>query len=370
MTQYALILAGLTLPAGSARPDPLPTPEFLFAAFADNQQRLRSGIVRMEGTVTSRSAAGNGLEGPARLFCAFDIDANLFRFDRSEPVRPLPTDVTNTPPSGAKSVTGGGKYAQTPKRVVIWNEANPKQVRMAPVGLPAGQTAPAIFPFDPRILGLANWVIVKHGESADTLVPSFGKRFSKTKHAVTEPRPGVIRVRWTERDGGLEIDFDRDVGYMPIRYADFTMPERGKPAEPYDSAVTTWQSKGGAYVPVTARFQDAPNDDPELSRYDFKLTWQTVNGPVDEKLATARGMDLPAGVQIVDNTASTQGTVLGKVGDLKPDPRLAYVESNPVPAPQPPPLESQRGWVWPVVGTAAAAGLAVVVLWRRRVSHR
>lgn len=90
MTPCVLLLAGLAFPAGAAQPDPLPTPDFLLTAFADNQERIRSGIVRMEGTVLDRSAAGNPIEGPVRLFVAFDVDAKLVRFDRTEPVRPPP----------------------------------------------------------------------------------------------------------------------------------------------------------------------------------------------------------------------------------------------------------------------------------------
>ena len=356
-----VVLAAIT---GPARAD-TPSPDFLLTAFADNQQRLRSGVVRMEGQLLSRSGSRPSLEGPVSLFCAFDADARLFRFDRSEPVRPPSLSGGKITPPDAPPVPGGGKVTQTPTRFVAWSREHPKSVQLLPTGYTPKQLAPFARQFNPRILGLANGVTVKHDRSPDELVPSLRKRLAKTNASVTEVRPGVTRVRWTEGDGGLEIDFDQAVGFMPVRYADIQLAEGGKPAEPVVTAATTWKLRSGAYVPVTARFQQTGDDSPYLTRYDLKLTWDVVNGPVDEKLTTVRGLGLPPDTLISDNTGGERGKSLGKVGDATPNPGLKAAETRPQFAPQPePPPPDRRLWQW--VAGGAVVLLAAVVVWRLR----
>ena len=325
----------------------------------------------MEGAVTRRRAGPGSIDVPVSIYCAFDADAQRYRFDRSELVRPAPTgEVGVPPPDASKTVTGGGKYVETPERVIAWNAEFPKYVRYYPVGYPRRHVARFINPFDPRILGLANWIIVSHDSKPNQLVPSFRKRLVEATATVSEPRPGLIRVRWLEKRQGLEIDFDRAVGYMPVRYADILSVKAGVASDPIVSAVTTWQARGGVYVPVTARFQDGRDDAPDLQRYDLKLTWDVVNGPVDEALFTARGMGLPKGTLITDNTTNDVGSPLGKVGDLTPDPKLAVVENTPVPAPIPGPPPPNRPWLWPSVGAAVAVAAGALAWWRLRRPHR
>ena len=119
-------------------------------------------------------------------------------------------------------------------------------------------------------------------------------------------------------------------------------------------------------MPVTVRVQDGPDDATDLNRYDLELTWDVVNGPVDEALFTARGMGLPVGTEISDNTITDAGMPLGRVGDLTPDPRLAEVENNPVPAVSPEDPPADRRWLWVLGGVAVAAGVAGVWRWVRR----
>jgi hypothetical protein len=302
------------------------------------------------------------------LFCAFDVDAKRFRFDRSEPVHRSPNSASEASLENLKKIVqGGGKYAETPTRVVNWHAEVPKYVRYYPVGLPRRQIAIRAYAFDPRILGLANWITVFHDYPPDRIVPAMREWLDVSPPAVTELRPGVTRVRWFKKNYGVEVDFDRAVGYMPIRYRDILPTDNGKLGEPIDSAVTTWQARDGVYVPVTARFQEGTDNAPDLRRYDLKLTWDVVNGPVDESLFTARGLGLPKDTLIVDNTTSNVGDRLGKVGDLSPDPKLAVVENTPVRSPHAPPeAPPTRHWLWPAVGAAVAVIVVALFIWQVR----
>jgi hypothetical protein len=361
MTAFGVAVAVVTGVSAAAQP---PSPDFLLAAFADNQQRFRSGVMRAVGTVSSKSSEFGPVNGPVTIFCAFNVDAELFRFDRTEPRPKSLWRPASTGPNNAGPTTVGGKYAETPKRFVAWNAERPKHVRLLPIHLPKQSVGSVVSPFDPRILGLANWITVRHRYDASAMIPDLSKRLAGRPVAVTEPRPGLYRVRWAEPHGGLEIDFDRDVGHMPVRHVDLAVPAAGRPPVPFGSAVTTWQAQSGVYVPVTASFQDGPDDWPQLSRYDLRLTWEVVNGRVDEALTTARGMDLPPDTLITDNTQGDRGVPLGSVGDLTPDPRLAAAENNDLSAP----TRSGGGWNWTAVAltVGAVALVAAIILAARR----
>lgn len=299
---------GLTLP-------------FLLAGLRDNNDRIRSGVVRVQGRKLDDDPKGGRLEGEIRLFIAFDQEHGLFRFDRTEPGRaePRPGDPP-TPPGTAPSRSFGGKFARTPEGTIYRLDGD------ASINMGTLQKDPpaVVSPFDPRAIGLYYYSDFERNVPLDTVIKSWDRGDAIE---VVREADGLYRLRRVDEgpiSSRTTIWLDTERGYTPIR---LETNDKKTGSDDWSDAITlsqtTYQKLGNVWVPKTYHIDDRQFH-PRLLAYDLVFEWESVNEPVDPKLFTVEGFDAPKGTYVVDRRIG-RPIAVGVVGEPRAEPPVFAV---------------------------------------------
>ena len=144
--------------------------KFVIAGLKSNKESLRSGEFTASGSLVRGVPFVDEIAGELRIYCAFDFDRGLFRFERKEPQRKtLEVDAAFVKRMEANALTPDEiaqwrtrssalgqhyvavKYIETPKSTVHWRSESPRMV--------------TVHGIDKRALGIQNtrvyWLPVK-----------------------------------------------------------------------------------------------------------------------------------------------------------------------------------------------------------------
>lgn len=334
-----------------------PAFDYTLTGFHDSRQRLKTGVCVVQGRKVEIEPAYGRLEGTVQLFIAFDHEAGLTRFDRTEPIRVAPDGRrVPLPQTGWVVGTEIGKYVKTPDRSLTWINDDPKNTTKGAVVIRRPEAAPykQASPFDIRIVGVGNMILYEKNRQLDALFAGLKSRAEEAR--VQQLDSSLTRLVFPSEIAETRIDFDESRQFVPVRCEVYEFGrDRMLAAKPSFESTTEWVKVSGVWVPAGLKLRYEINPKQEIS-YDLTFDWQRVNVPLPADLFQPRGMDLPDGLAILRSQPGKAGQVisLGRVGDLTPDPRLA--DSEPVPSdPRPWP---RRHWPWLVAAVVVcAAGL-------------
>jgi len=334
---------------------------FLWSGFRDGREKLKRGAYHARGTRLDVSPERGRTTFAVEIFGAFDFDAGLRRFDRSE----IQTDPKpGPPPDLTKPVVEvfdrlGGKWIMTPSKNFLWNDwPGMPQIAITKPGL---LKVSAISPFDVRCLGLLNWNRYDIGDlEIDEILRSWAEM--KVEEVIVEPN-GFHRFSGT---GGPNqavrrtVWLDESKGFAPVRMEVYTKQPGGGGAyrtDPVFASALTWVKISDVWLPKTYHNEMSMGNGTIGETYDLTLEWDNVNQPLPQELFTAEGLSAPKGTYVTE-------TRLGR-------PYVAVVIGNtfaPSPPPQPQSVKPARPRLSLYgVGAAAVALLlaAAAVYWRR-----
>lgn len=326
---------------------------FAWAGFKDNRDRLQMGVFRAHGQLKINTEM-NRVEGEVHIFSAFDFPQKLLRFDRAEPV---PFKIN--PTKNARPLSQwGGKYARNRITVDISLPEDPFAV-----SFPLGKKAPPqLAVFDVRVVGLYDWLGVTRSFDYDDIY----KHYSTRVPAEIEIQDNIYRLSIHQDAGGIpvrhEIWLDGNKGFSPIhferRFRDAKSPD-GKWSEPDCISESTWNQVDGVWVPSSWKLETLKKGTVQKGYY-LTFEWEAINRPIEERLFSKEGFDLPKGTYLVD--LRLQKPIVTEIVGGGPN----YVLNAEATLPTHSWFFST--WVWLLrIALVVLLVAAVLIWWRRRV---
>lgn len=252
---------------------------FVVAGFLDGRQKLRSGVCEVTGSrVTQNEGRNANRSTEVRVFIAFDLDARVYRFDRSE---------SSTNESNPTPTSRGWRYVRTPDRVFSRNlESN--QITVHDVATPPNRM---VAPSDIAAIGLLNYTELQSTQmTAAALFDENGLLSDSRLTSALDDGDGVYKLLWTNRTFARAIWFDERQGMCPVRLEQRIVES---PASlPIDQSDAVWEEIGGVWLPQSVQVAQQLGGEvapairvPRLVRtvaYSFR--WESVNEPVSPSL--------------------------------------------------------------------------------------
>lgn len=276
--------------------------DFLFAAFKHSRERLRSGVFEATEVYEVTLPDGRLRKRTVAIFCAFDYENGLMRYDREVQTRGY----------GAST-----KYFRTPRQGALFTPDN-KLLLLAESGEEARALAEEhrIAPLDPRIVGFTGLAELKAGWTLERL-STFYQSKAQLEGAVKDAN-GQYRITLSHKLGSvsrleLHVWLDPANAHVPVRYDDrYFLPATKTWSATNATSTTTWAQMGGAWVPkmVTAtRGGRAPE------KLTLRLSWKSVNEPLPASLFNRNTFHLKEGTAVI-STALGAGkpVVVEKIG--------------------------------------------------------
>jgi len=334
---------------------------FLWSEFREGRERLKRGVYHARGTKLVERPATDPVTYDVEIFGAFDFEAGLRRFDRSEtPMGSGGRPKREETKPGVVSQNGViAKWIMTPTKNIRWEDTPGLQsVAISAPGLLQGTQ---LAPFDVRCLGLTNWNNYSRG---DLELDEILRTWTEMKIVEVVAGPGGLH-RFTGTHGPDQgakrtVWLDESKGFAPIRMEVYTKVPRGNGAfevEPMFASALTWAEISGAWIPKTYHNERNVGGGKIRDIYDLVLDWESVNQEVPSKYFTTEGMDLKKGMHVYE-TRLNRSYVAEIIGE----------DYTPSPPPQPRTVKPARPRLsWYGVGATAAALLlaAAAVYWRR-----
>jgi len=342
---------------------------FCLQGWKEGRDRLRCGVFTARGRHFSRGSGGYpDLDAPLEVFCAFDYDRNLFRYDAQKRVRMS----TGDPVVAAKRARAGRgfddrdvteRFARGPRQSITWCSINAHRV-----GLFAPSFSPRVkitADLDVRIVGLALW----HSVISGVRYADVGELLTKWDiEQVADEGDARYRCVWIHLDNRVKEEtrrivwFDEGQGFAPVR-SELRVARRATAQFAATEFVeqeseATWSQINGVWVPRT--FSIRPFRRPTeghgfRERLDLTFDWSSVNERVDDQLFELASMGLPPDARITDMRLGTP-VVLGRVAELQTAP--------------PATPHFRMRWLVPIVSMVLLAGSAVFLMLRRALSAR
>ncbi|MBX9788531.1 MAG: thioredoxin family protein [Pirellulales bacterium] len=279
--------------------------EHLFQQMRAHRAQLRRGIWRCTGSAVTGSGESR-LETPVELFCAFDVEQNLLRFDRTQSRR----TITTWPKSGESLMPDDPAAPGTFKNPIIttnryaYYRAADHSADYMDGGLQVWINRPAAAPhssleaFDIRAAGLlvsnhsAEWTLFE--TVLDGLL-----RFAPDE--IVDQGEGLYRVRWFLFDGNHRRTMWVDVshGFSVTRFELQDRRSPGGPREqdgwpaPYRVTQARWSEVDGVWVPTQLTMSGHPS-----TELKHQFQWQSVNRPVPTELFSIEGLNCQKGTSV------------------------------------------------------------------------
>lgn len=340
----------------------------VFASLISGREELRSGIFKARGRVRKEAPVGwDDLEGDVEIFCAFDNNAGLLRFDRTEPAG---RRVPSVPPIEANQSTA--KSGSTPNVSPNLPNKNPRpqkydnyliqkkstyirnldsivawEAPWKPKDSGAVQTDVGIYPLDHDVsfiarpfdihgLGLYFWSGFFHGTNFDKLQEALSPTQwnlenndqKQIYHFTRNLRRGEIQHLWV----------DKSRGFSPIRNL-VVRRANGTDNEILSSQVD-YKFLSGVWVPSSYQIEEKGHPRTSgnvvdrsnyevVNSYDLSFEWSSVNQSIDSKLFDPEFLDVPVNTALNDYRLSKP--VL-----------LKLLNSNLSPPPSQPPVVGRK----------------------------
>ncbi|MCA9125103.1 MAG: hypothetical protein KDB05_07595 [Planctomycetales bacterium] len=350
---FALLGISLLPAASIAQPGdvllPAEVARYLHAGMIDARSKLRTGSFRATGTWVESDSRGESLSLDWEVFCAFDHDRNLFRFDQQmELPDALPQGVEAETQPATLSVVKT-KLVTDPEGVIYWCDEESAKIELWG---PTFEPSRRLYDFDVRCAGLLGVYSFGRGLT----VEEFCKAWSSTKVREVTNRSGLQRIEFHNNESEVLFaqTIDERRGFTPI-HAEFRDLALAGPSATFDQAEliskgsTTWKQINEQWVPASILLVYGKD------RRELAFEWESVNEPIPDKLFQKEGLGLPGETFVSDHRLGKE-IFIGRL-DGKP---TAYSDALPLSA------NRDHGWLWvAVVGLVLMAGLAVGVKWKR-----
>lgn len=343
------------------QPDPKLT-RLLTLGLKDQRDRLIRGIYRAHGRLVDDNPETGHLEGAVDIFCAFDFQKDLFRFDRVEPCRSSPQLTPDDPPPQDENVwvkrETGGKFVRIPKYTlhVIHEAVNPTIEIKKNMEPPYNQ----IKPLDVRALCLVGY----HG--IDTPFSEAYKGWTLSQPSrITKEGEHVYHMVNNYEECEFNFWIDEQQGYSPVRYE--VRERASSKGRMWRLAATCEMSSeqiNGIWVPRSlVAVEYFPGDD--VTRFEIAIDWESVNQNVSDTLFTPDGLDMPRGALVVNNK---QGTpfVERVIGGGPARVGMAQQKQPPPPAVQ----RARPSLAWRLAPVALPLLILLVFVWFRFRANR
>jgi hypothetical protein len=349
MVLVSLLSIGFSVPVVRAAA-PSEDAGYLLTGLRDSRQRLRSGVFRATGRLTNDFKEDQPLDGDVEIFCAFDIDRKLVRFDRRQPVRWAdPREKAASRPMA--------RFIATAEQSVHFDENTPRLfIRPA-----SAKPSSLVHPWDVRSIGL-----VPENSMHEPFDDIFELYVGLPGANVTRDADQTCRITWIDvRKWGDTLHalwIDESRGFTPVRYeCRDRRPSQGAALDaPWPAALSTneltWQEFSGVWVP-TAMSLENHGARRGRERFDLTFDWEVVNGPVPAKYFDPVSFNAPGDWRVIDERLG-RPIGLGKVDAVFPPrtPMAAASPSGPI-----------AFWIILIVG-ATAAVLLMLFFTRRRTA--
>ncbi len=371
---FCPLVISQTAPAGQQ--EVIKRYDFLLKGMDDHRQRLRTGVYRASGRFVSDDPTLGRLDGPITIFSAFDYDEDKFRFDRMEPFR---EGKITDPGAGSQEAwtkkTRGGQMIRLDGHTI----SRDVDSSIAYIGRLTTEVEGAVKPLDVRAFGLFYWIDLSDGPA--TTYPAWFKiLLGDVPEEILEERRGIWRVTWTfpeyETITSRRITWiDQNSGFSPIR-TELRRRSRSMPPdfwpEPYESSETTWSEVSGIWVPKTYR-NVLDKGQPLQQIFELSFNWEVVNGVVLADVFSVKGLKLPPGTLVVDNSTGSELDVRPIDADHSLIDRTNETPPPPVAA-NAKPKRAWQGWIsapyaFATIGVGVL-GLAAWLLFRNSRPRR
>jgi hypothetical protein len=345
--------------------------EFLVRALESNRDLLRSGSYTAKGImIDEMQGKGAELSGEFEVFCSFDFDKQLYRFDRKVPA----LKVWNLPPgppipaSNFRHVVLKEKWACNRESTMVWRSWAPSQVNVSSAEVLWGHEKG----FDVRLVGLTQWDDCFTDQKEKHVLKTFlHKKLadffgdSETCYEICSVRKGdgdVYETDWSWRKNSqekLKLWIDESRGYAPVRF-EICQP-RIDPVQPALKNEVEWTKIADVWVPSKFHMCFLT----PKREWNLTFVWSSVNKPIDPALFTPDGLKVDHPAMVIDNRLS-KPIVTGLTGPRVPAPGEYPPLKNDVNE-----RHSRRGGIYTsiiIVSIIALLGSVLFVRWRMRRS--
>lgn len=346
--------------------------KFVIAGLKSNRESLRSGVFTANGFLVQGVPSMDDITGEVQIYCAFDFDRGLFRFERKEPQRKIvevdaaflkrmeenalrPEEIaqlrTRSAAQGQHYVTA--KYIETPKSTVHWRSGSPRMVSVhgtdkRALGI---QNTKA---FDVRNLGLAMSLNLENLTPYEKLIAAYDKYSIVEARMVSDTQRLISWVFGPDQTLKITLLIDVTQGFSPVRLEFSERDNDGKWGQPNLWNDLTWIRVSGVWVPKTHSFENR-NGLPRLDSSKLDFTWESVNEKLPDKMFSAEGLEESKESFVMDVRLGVDKAITVS----RPQELQAIIDSHPKEIRTVPRSLWRSYWLWSGVGLVFGGG----VLW-------
>jgi len=321
--------------------------QFALAGLKNGRSKLTSGVYRAHGKLDRSTEVVDPVVGPIEIFCAFDYNQSLMRFDRAEPLW-----VARGTSTTKRIEQYGGKFVSTPDMAIELLSGNSAgEITAAP------RPNKAIRPFDIRMVGVSGWGTLDTRLTLDQMVDIY-RRFYVLVSASADANDEYT-LRWTDKAAELraELRLDGKKEFAPVRFeVRFRNEKVGRDewGKVINVSTVSWSRINDVWVPHVWHDEETTGT---TKKRDLTFEWESVNGPVDKSLFTLEGLGA--------KDAMFHDRRFGKVVVVHP------LSDAPAATESPRPVRSYRKvLVIALVNLVVLSGLGILWLRRRRRSRK
>lgn len=308
-----LLLALLAIRPSGARRDGASQDavDFFLQGVLGERQRLRSGMVLITGSRTTRDLGAAPGRDAFRIKFAFD--PGRVYAENTEPAWVVAQPITDPP----KMIKGEQtrKYFRTTEKSATWVKGDSSVYIQKP---DAGMIGDFLF-FDVRALGLYNWRAFHKGMWLDDMISALKSRVGEKradmtdqaapvvsffKPAVGRAAPGEWRYWLSPKEGFTVVRAEARRRTSSAADATWAIAEEH---------IATWEQRAGVWIPVHCEMAIVrPNSRHEVV---LDLEWQSVNGSIPDDLFDWRAFGAPAMADVYDSTSGETILITSKEQD-------------------------------------------------------
>ncbi|XZE18157.1 hypothetical protein SH449x_003441 [Pirellulaceae bacterium SH449] len=291
------------------------------AGCRDNFERLRTGACRIEVTIDS----GN----PIEIKTWFDIDVGAFRFDRLVP--------------DEDGIAQGG-------RIIYTKDKTYQRLGMRAAGravvrnISSAASHSTISFFDVRKLGTFSIPGPPYTFNDRVIVDSI----SNNKDVQVEVFGHLTKLSWEQDERRKQLWLDERQGYGWVK----NVTESDLTKLDFE---TSWEEKGGVFVPVGMKFVNRQLDVTEI--VTASVSWEIVNGPIDPFLFTPEALAGDDQISLYSNELGGSPVFVEALGKRSSASQKA------------PPIKTNGSFRLSVIVLLVILSVVSALLWMRRTSR-
>ncbi|HUY93553.1 MAG TPA: hypothetical protein VMV10_32800 [Pirellulales bacterium] len=320
---------------------------YLLEGMAAERRKLHRGVYRCDGRKQWTTRLEVTFDRWFRIYSAFDDEADMLRFDRTQEYPILSNSVMTKdeylaelrkPKESRKPsipCINDQRYFRTKDKTALWQWLKGSAYEALPVVIKGPDNAfipGSLDIFDVRGIGLYTWWYLS--EHRPTLEEVFDPIKNGTVEKATAGGSGLQRVVVISAKGNrrTSIWIDEENGFTVPKLEDQYMDKQGEWLPASYVTETAWEKRSGVWVPTKSsavmllRAERGFAYGERQERFDFNFNWLDVGSPLDERIFTAEGLDVPKGTLVVDHRSTPP--ILEVIGDPDAFPKPRNPQSS------------------------------------------